>query len=243
MSHAATNWAIRMKGLKPATKVVLWHLADRHNGDTGRCDPSQQRLAEDAEMSRSSLNTHLSHLEKAGLIRRITSIDPKTKRQRPTSYELAMDVDFTPQEAVSENETRTQDVVPAVSKIETRAVSRKQPDPCPDLSQSRVQNLDTNPVREPGRKPVRAIDKRCAAILQHKVSEKTALDFVAHRRAIGKVMTEIAAERMVAALDKMPDPEASMNASIMSGWSGVFETKPGQAVASTNRSKWKGLGR
>ncbi|PKP62913.1 MAG: GntR family transcriptional regulator, partial [Alphaproteobacteria bacterium HGW-Alphaproteobacteria-8] len=35
MSHDATNWAIQRRGLKPATKIVLWHLCDRHNPDFG----------------------------------------------------------------------------------------------------------------------------------------------------------------------------------------------------------------
>ena len=48
MSHAATNWAIQQRGLKPATKIVLWHLCDRHNPDFG-CFPTQARLAEDYE--------------------------------------------------------------------------------------------------------------------------------------------------------------------------------------------------
>ncbi|SEG14890.1 hypothetical protein SAMN05421751_11282 [Jhaorihella thermophila] len=41
MSHYATTWAIRQRGLKPATKLVLWYLADRHNPDYG-CFPSQE---------------------------------------------------------------------------------------------------------------------------------------------------------------------------------------------------------
>ena len=31
MSHDATNWAIQRRGLKPTTKIVLWHLCDRYN--------------------------------------------------------------------------------------------------------------------------------------------------------------------------------------------------------------------
>ena len=46
MSHAATNWAIQQRGLKPATKIVLWHLCDRFNPDFG-CFPTQERLAHD----------------------------------------------------------------------------------------------------------------------------------------------------------------------------------------------------
>ena len=62
MSHAATNWAIQQRGLKPATEIVLWFLCDRHNPDFG-CFPTQARLAEDAEMSVSALNDHLAALE------------------------------------------------------------------------------------------------------------------------------------------------------------------------------------
>ena len=57
MSHTATNWAIQQRGLKPATKIVLWFLCDRHNPDFG-CFPTQARLAEDVEMSISALNEH-----------------------------------------------------------------------------------------------------------------------------------------------------------------------------------------
>lgn len=44
MSHRATVWAIQQRGLKPATKIVLWFLCDRHNPDFG-CFPTQAILA------------------------------------------------------------------------------------------------------------------------------------------------------------------------------------------------------
>lgn len=155
MSHAATNWAIRQRGLKPAAKIVLWQLADRHNADTGRCDPDQAILAADCEMSRSTLNLHLTDLERRGLIQRVPRIDERTKRQLSTFYRLAFDTEI----AVSENRTRAQDVVVAVSEIETRPasgnrtrpVSEKPAEPCPKNGESRVRKSDTNPVREPGR--------------------------------------------------------------------------------------------
>mgnify|MGYP000131343268 FL=1 len=56
MSHEATNWAIKQRGLKPTTKIVLWHLCDRFNPDYG-CFPSQDRLAHDCEISRSTAST------------------------------------------------------------------------------------------------------------------------------------------------------------------------------------------
>ena len=83
MSHAATNWAIQQRGLKPATKIVLWLLCDRHNPGFG-CFPTQARLAEDAEMSISTLNEHLATLEDLGLIHRIRAHDPHSHRRLPT---------------------------------------------------------------------------------------------------------------------------------------------------------------
>lgn len=130
MSHRATNWAIQQRGLAPATKLVLWHLCDRHNPDYG-CFPSQDQLAADAEISRASLNIHLDKLEQAGLIRRERRLDDDTKRQRTTRYFLGFEEDFTLKPCPDSGHGST-------------------PEPCPDLAKSRVQNLDTNPVsKEP----------------------------------------------------------------------------------------------
>ena len=205
MSHEATNWAIKQKGLKPATKIVLWHLCDRHHSDNG-CFPKQSTLAKDCEMSRASLNTHLDKLEEMGLIRREQIKDEATKKQRPTRYYFAFEEG---ENSVSKNETR-----PA------KAVSRKHEKPCPENGDSRVQNLDTkNSVREPVREPVSA---RARKILASVLSEKVADDFIAHRKALKKPLTERAAELIVARLTGCRDPDAVANASIMNGWQGVF---------------------
>ena len=95
MSHEATNWAIKQRGLKPTTKIVLWHLCDRFNPDYG-CFPSQDRLAHDCEISRSTLNDHLGQLEAVGLLRRVPRLDPVTRRQLPTRYILGFEPGFTP---------------------------------------------------------------------------------------------------------------------------------------------------
>lgn len=71
MSHYMTALAMKQKGLKPATKIVLYWLADHHNGETGKCFPSINRLAELSEMSRRAVEGHLDTLEKLGLITRV----------------------------------------------------------------------------------------------------------------------------------------------------------------------------
>lgn len=158
MSHAATNWAIKQRGLKPATKIVLWFLADCHNAHTGQCNPKQATLADLCEMSRSTVNLHLEKLERAGLLRRVQTIDPLTKKQRPTHYELALEGAIQP---VSENrtppqdvESRPQDVAQPCPKTGHGAVSENRTDPCPKNEHSRVRNSDTkNLGREPGKEP------------------------------------------------------------------------------------------
>jgi len=158
MSHAATNWAIQQRGLKPATKIVLWHLCDRHNPDFG-CFPTQARLAEDAEMSISSLNEHLAKLEALGLIQRIRCHDHRTKRRQATRYMLGFE------------EHGPQDPLPETGDGDSETDSEHHGEPCPDTgdgaisgfwaipspenSQSQLQNPETNLVREPLSKPVK----------------------------------------------------------------------------------------
>ncbi len=177
MSHEATNWAIKQRGLKPTTKIVLWHLCDRFNPDYG-CFPSQVRLAHDCEISRSTLNDHLAQLERAGLLRRVPRIDPVTKRQMPTRYILGFEEGFTPHDPDPcpeighgilthghDPETAPENVANGANPAEPcpeighgnpqEAVSGFCPDPSPENAESRVRNPDTNLVREPLSKPVK----------------------------------------------------------------------------------------
>lgn len=153
MSHIATNWAFQQRGLKPSAKIVLLVLADCHNPSHG-CFPTQAFLADACEMNRDTVNVQLSQLESEGLIRRIRSIDPVSKRQRPTRYKLAFEADFAVEdEGADQGET----VRKAVSEIPTqgaKAVSEKPAEPCRIYGVSRVGNSDTNLVKEPVRKPV-----------------------------------------------------------------------------------------
>jgi hypothetical protein len=177
MSHEATNWAIKQRGLKPTTKIVLWHLCDRFNPDYG-CFPAQDRLAHDCEISRSTLNDHLGQLEAVGLLRRVPRLDPVTKRQLPTRYILGFEPGFTPVAVVPCPETGHGDddraeiadmagaspldaaanALPCPDfgrGIGAEAVSDFPAEPCPENAESRVRNPDTNPVREPLSKPVK----------------------------------------------------------------------------------------
>ena len=165
MSHAATNWAIQQRGLKPATKIVLWHLCDRHNPDFG-CFPTQARLAEDAEMSISSLNDHLKKLEALGLIRRVQCQDHRTKRRQATRYILGFETADL-QEPLPEigdgrhNADGENDAEPS-PEFGDGANSEFWAEPSPENRQSQLRNSETNPVREPLSKPVKEEEGACA---------------------------------------------------------------------------------
>lgn len=68
MSHYMTALAMKQRGLKPAAKIVLYWLADHHNGETSRCFPSLARLADVCEMSKRSVQDQIAALQDAGLI-------------------------------------------------------------------------------------------------------------------------------------------------------------------------------
>jgi len=70
MSHYMTALAMKQAGLKPASKIVLYWLADHHNGETGLCFPSLNTLCVRCEMDRSTVVRHLDALETAGLVSR-----------------------------------------------------------------------------------------------------------------------------------------------------------------------------
>jgi len=158
MSHKATVWAIQQRGLKPATKIVLWFLCDRHNPDFG-CFPTQARLADDAEMSISALNEHLAKLEKLRLIHRVRVHDPRTHKRQATRYILGFEEGF-PQEPTPETGhglcgTEEEQHADPTPETGDRAISGFSAKPSPDFAQSHLRNPETNLVREPLSKPVK----------------------------------------------------------------------------------------
>ncbi|MEQ7921162.1 helix-turn-helix domain-containing protein [Xanthomonas sp. WHRI 1810A] len=67
MSFQAMAWAVEQK-LPTREKFVLLMLANRTNHDTGRCDPSHRRLAEDCGMSPSTVKRAIQQLQDDGYL-------------------------------------------------------------------------------------------------------------------------------------------------------------------------------
>lgn len=162
MSHEATIWAIKQtgRGLSPGAKLVLWHLADRHNPDHG-CFPKQARLAADCEMARSTLNTHLATLEERGLIRRERRHHPQAKTQMSTRYVFAFEPSFGAQTSSSirmnaKGAFAAEKPCP-ISGHGSGSVSEFSAKPCPESRQSHVRLVGhVEPVIEPIKEPVPA---------------------------------------------------------------------------------------
>ena len=67
MSFEAMAWAVRQK-VKPMQKLVLLMLANRHNDDSGQCNPSHAKLADDCDMSVSGVKKAIKELSDLGLL-------------------------------------------------------------------------------------------------------------------------------------------------------------------------------
>lgn len=133
MSHKATDWAMKQRDMKPATKAVLLCLANCHNLEHG-CFPSHRRIASDACMSERSVRNHLAELEARGLLRRVKGTGGKRLKgpdgkDRPVSTRYIFNFE---------------DGFDAVDKTASRQESRRQ-----NWAESRRQILPTNTVREP----------------------------------------------------------------------------------------------
>ena len=149
MSGMALIWAANVKGLKPAAKIVLIQLADFHNKETGQCNPSAQRLADECEMGRATLFRHMTTLEECGLVTRHARGDGDGGRGS-NQYELHLDITLGPSSrskggvsgpngVVSQNETGVK-----VSKRRGKSLKGET---------GVVSNRDTNLTIEPKKEP------------------------------------------------------------------------------------------
>jgi hypothetical protein len=149
MSGMALIWAANVKGLKPAAKIVLIQLADFHNKETGQCNPSAKRLADECEMGRATLFRHMTTLEQCGLVTRHARGDGDGGRGS-NQYELHLDITLGPSArpkgggsgqngVVSQNETGGN-----VSKKRGKSLRGET-----GVVSNRDRNLTIEPVKEP----------------------------------------------------------------------------------------------
>lgn len=149
MSGMALIWASNVKGLKPAAKIVLIQLADFHNKETGQCNPSAKRLADECEMGRATLFRHMTTLEQSDLVTRHARGDGDGGRGS-NQYELHLDITLGPSSRAmgwgsgpngvsSQNETGGN-----VSKMQGKSLKGET-----GVVSNRDRNLTIEPKKEP----------------------------------------------------------------------------------------------
>lgn len=98
-----------------------------------------------------------------------------------------------------------------------------QPDLLPDSEKKEVTTKKTK-------------DESVIVLLQEVIGRELAEEFVSHRRAIRKPMTEAAAKMMATKLKGMPSPKDAISRSIMNGWTGVYDQNAGGVHEEQKRS-------
>lgn len=149
MSGIALIWAANVKGLKPAAKIVLIQLADFHNKETGQCNPSAKRLADECEMGRATLFRHMTTLEQCGLVTCHARGDGDGGRGS-NQYELHPDITLGPSSRQN-GDSSNSNWVP--SQIETGGYVSKKRGKSPNGETEVVPNWDTNLTIEPVKEP------------------------------------------------------------------------------------------
>lgn len=74
MSFTAARWAanaISETDMSMSAKLVLVALGNRHNQETGRCDPSVVRISKDVRISERAVRNGIRELEKLKLIKTV----------------------------------------------------------------------------------------------------------------------------------------------------------------------------
>lgn len=90
MSLDALRWAMSRRMDDASAKLLLVVLADCHNAETGRCDPSLDFLCERACLARATCKEKMQALIAAGLVTRVARFAPNGA-QRSSAFMLHLD--------------------------------------------------------------------------------------------------------------------------------------------------------
>ena len=189
-------------------KLVLVKLADNAN-DEGGCWPSIAHIASECEMSERSVHTHLRALIKLGfIVKESRYVD---NRQCSNFYRINIDE---PEEGGVKNlqGEGEKSAPPGVKNLQTEPP---------------IGTCHKNQGNQAGKPP--SIPDQIWSVKPDFIPDDLWADFVNHRKAIKKPMTECAARRLASKLGKMQaagvDAAEALSESIVNGWQGVFAPK------------------
>lgn len=197
MSHEATNWASKVRGISPMQKLVLMLMADCHNGHTRECFPSIDTLAKDSCAGRMTVIRAIQGLEAAGLIS-IRKQDGKANR-----YDLHTSTTVIP---VSERDPSQSDTPPVSERYPTSTTV------IPEQERT-------------GKNRKRGLSREDAIALGEGIPRWE--EWVDHRIELKKPLTQRSLTMQIEKLANFSkaEQEAAIRQSIESGWQGLFPEK------------------
>ncbi|KIC79347.1 helix-turn-helix domain-containing protein [Pseudomonas sp. C5pp] len=206
--------AMKTKVGNPLRKLVLIKLADNAS-DQGECWPSYQHIADQCEIDRSTVRKHIKHLEAQGLVRIENREGPKGNSTN--LYYLTL------RNPVGQNSTPVGPESTGVGPQPTGGVG-------PESTRT---SHSFEPVTEPveqtvasapsAKKKAKKFDPMTCK--PSNVSEQTWADWCQHRKEIRKPLTATTCAKQAKTLAGHHAPDAVINQSISSGWTGLFPEK------------------
>jgi pyocin large subunit-like protein len=87
MAYNYTDAVVSLKGITPTDKLVLLHLAEHADKETGECWPGFGRLADYTGLTRRTVIYSINRLEKLGFI----TVTSPTPTRKTNTYVVRMD--------------------------------------------------------------------------------------------------------------------------------------------------------
>lgn len=164
MSFHALAWAVRQR-LPSTQKLVLLMLAERHNGDSGQCNPSLELLADDCGLSRRSVIDQIAKLQEAGYL--TVRHRAKDNARLPSQYVLRLsfgipeaaktipaDPYLVPEKVVNDVHQGSERAAPGVVNDVHQVVN---------VLHEGGERRAHKPGSEPGKEPIQKKEKRASA--------------------------------------------------------------------------------
>ena len=225
MSRYVAAMVYRKRAGSMARKAILAYLAERANDDGSGIWPSKPRVAREVECSKQTVIDTFKAFVAEGLLSEVGK--RKTGRGYVVEYTLNIRAIEALPNALEDDELtgpdldRSNQLTPRGQAAGPQGVKPVDPNrhlTVPEPSKREQGSLIPFERPKPKEDPV--------AMLREVLPEDLARELVAHRTAMKKPLTELAAKHMVRRLKTFPDPVASVTASIINGWQGVFAVEP-----------------
>jgi len=226
---------------KPLTRLVLLALAKYMSGSGQNCWPSVEMIGTDTALAKRSVLRHLAEAEQAGWISVGTrGVNGQGWRRNAYTPTLPNGGDSGAPRPMQGGATESPRKGGGGDNDDTNVVPES-----PERGATEAHEQDHEQEIEQGKAAQRAKlstkKQREAPFLDRPdglpeaVTADTWAAFARHRKKIGKPLTGEAVQRLVPRLCRMGaeghDPEQALDNSIVNGWTGVFEPKPGEATA------------